>query len=202
MQNRKPGHYYVLMTCLPRAEGEFVELEDHEGKGVGAAWKPEGDLFVLEIPIAGEATRHAGLAREVTIHKGDELRVTLGDDGFIESVEAGPARETDQPASRTCCMCGDEIDIHRVYCTSGCGFDISYFCERCFGRRKAATDALQGADTLNAMSDEEFSAHMTALPPDDRTILLTRLSKSLPAQERDRLVGELESLLGTGGEAP
>jgi len=42
--------------------------------------------------------RVAGAHEEVTILEGEELRVTLGPDGFIESLEAGPPEHRCCPA--------------------------------------------------------------------------------------------------------
>lgn len=42
---RRPGHYYP-----PGPDGEFVELEDHAGQGLGCGrWIQEGDLWALEL---------------------------------------------------------------------------------------------------------------------------------------------------------
>lgn len=58
-------YVYVVMTRLPHADGEFVELEDEQGRGVGSnrgiEWveRPDG-LVALRIPIGGE-----GLLRSI-----------------------------------------------------------------------------------------------------------------------------------------
>ena len=49
---RKPGHIYLVMTCAPHTDGEFVELEDHEGRSVNGTWYLDDKLWVLEIPPA------------------------------------------------------------------------------------------------------------------------------------------------------
>lgn len=49
-QARQVGKIYFVMTKPPSAHGEFVELEDHEGKSIGIGeWVDAGNFVALEI---------------------------------------------------------------------------------------------------------------------------------------------------------
>ena len=48
---KRPAGLWVVMTTAPHANGEFVELEDESGCGVGESsgvrWRQEGDYWLL-----------------------------------------------------------------------------------------------------------------------------------------------------------
>lgn len=50
MSERIPGKLYVVLACGPGPDSDFVELEDHKGRGVGGyRWLQEDGLWLLEV---------------------------------------------------------------------------------------------------------------------------------------------------------
>ena len=84
---RRPGHYYVLMARGAGPASDFIELEDHEGRGCRGSWLLENDaegeaIWLLEIPVVG-------LREAAVLEKAAEEDASMG--GSLETIEMDPA---------------------------------------------------------------------------------------------------------------